>query len=329
MKIIKVIHESGFSDNRKSRKNFTINNYDSKHIIKNFIEDEKWLKQLEIILTSVSASEIKFAEENNDNISWSEIILKAMDKLSQSNPISYIFYLGLIAIQYDKFNNYKKEAIAKVLQELVDSLVEDINESSKQVEIISLEQAKEKYLETRNLATGTYTLHPCNSQILTPLEDFHRKLAMEKDNELVALLAQMGAKSISIVEKNISESSGNTNVSANTVEVNSLINVDISRKIGKGKELFVELEGNTVNLDRELLKNSRWFSDDSQLNLIFESRRFDENKLKSYTLRNTYIETFDFDFDLAAKCLVIKADLKAQYQSISEKERLFKIEFGS
>ncbi|MFL6213841.1 MAG: hypothetical protein ACJ74J_08085 [Blastocatellia bacterium] len=61
---------------------------------------------------------------------------------------------------------------------------------------------------------------------------------------------------------------------------------------------------------------------------MFESRRFNPNKIEQYILRNTYTETFDFDFDLAVRYLAVKADLKAEYTSISRKERLFHVEFS-
>ncbi|MEL6930939.1 MAG: hypothetical protein AAFO95_20285, partial [Cyanobacteria bacterium J06600_6] len=75
-------------------------------------------------------------------------------------------------------------------------------------------------------------------------------------------------------------------------------------------------------------ENSLWFSDDSRLLSIFESRKFNQNRIEKYTLTNTYTQTFDFDFELAARYIIANADLKIQYQSVSQKERSFQVEFG-
>lgn len=107
-----------------------------------------------------------------------------------------------------------------------------------------------------------------------------------------------------------------------------MVNTDIAKEVANNKDLLVEFEGNIVDIQPDLLDNSLWFSDDSRLLSIFESRRFSPNKIESYTLKNTYTETFDFDFELAAKYLVIDADLKAQYKSVSKRERLFEVRFS-
>jgi hypothetical protein len=57
-------------------------------------------------------------------------------------------------------------------------------------------------------------------------------------------------------------------------------------------------------------------------------RRFNPNKIERYTLKSTYQETFDFDFDLAARFTAFNSDIRAQYQSLSQKERLFEVEFS-
>lgn len=328
MKIVKVTHDDTFLNKAKSLKNFQIENYNSDSVIEQFVTNKEWLKRLTTILTSISTSDIEFAATNNRNPTFSEKTVKAIDRFNQLNPMSILLYRGLNAIKDEDFNNCQQRALFKILNELSVSIVRDIYENSKKVETISLERARETYPETRSLSIGTYTLHPRNSKMLTPLENFHKNLAMQKDHELIVLLGKMGAKSLRRIEGDISENLGKANVSANTVKVGSSVDIDIFEKIGKEKDLLVEFEGNVVNLQPNLLDNSLWFSDDSKLISIYESRKFDRNKIVSYTLRNTYTETFDFDFDLAANYLVVKADLKAQYQSISKKERLFEIEFG-
>ena len=76
-----------------------------------------------------------------------------------------------------------------------------------------------------------------------------------------------------------------------------------------------------------LLSSSIWFSDDSKLNSIFQSRQFSANPKKNYTLENTYSDAFDFDFDFAAKFLKLEIDLESEYQKLCNKKRVFKVEF--
>lgn len=102
--------------------------------------------------------------------------------------------------------------------------------------------------------------------------------------------------------------------------------LDISQRTINENDLLVSFEGNIVDIDPNLLVNSLWFSTDSKLHSIFESRRFNPNKIQQYTLKNTYTETFDFD--LASKYLLSSLNVKAQYNSLCQKERLFHVEFS-
>lgn len=196
-------------------------------------------------------------------------------------------------------------------------------------ETISLDSAKTKYYRTTNLSIGTYTLHPYDGDRLSRLESYHKNLALDKDNELIVLLGRMGAKNVRIVETGNQKKSGSVNVEVDTLKAGIDTTITSSKETDQEKELIVSFEGNIIDIDQNLLKSSLWFSNDSQVNAIFESRKFTPNKIQKYTLRNTYTETFDFDFDLAAKFLTIKADLKGEYAAISKKERLFYVEFGT
>ena len=139
----------------------------------------------------------------------------------------------------------------------------------------------------------------------------------------------MGVKTVKIIETDSQKKSGSANLGVETIKVNGGGNFTAAKEIDQGKELLVIFEGSIVDIDEKLLINSIWFTNDGQLNAIFEGRRFTHNKIQQYTLKNTYTETFDFDFDLAAKFLIFKTDLKAEYEAISKKERLFHVEFGS
>jgi len=215
------------------------------------------------------------------------------------------------------------------LKEAISAIAEDINNRLKNVEAINLEVAKTQYPRTHNLSIGTYTLHPYDSKRLTRLEHFHKNLAFEKDDELIVLLGKMGAKTLHITESSFREqsASGKAHVSE-TILTNVEGSANYSHKVGDGVDLLVSFEGNKVEIADDLLEHSLWFSSDSRLTAIFESRRYNPNKIERYTLKNTYTETFDFNFDLAVRYLTVKVDLEAEYNSISKKERTFHIEFG-
>lgn len=208
------------------------------------------------------------------------------------------------------------------------SILEDILEQLDKPEVINLDIAKARYPKTNNLSVGTYTLHPYDSQKLTRIEHFHRNLALEKDDELIVLLGKMGAKSVRIIETDAQKKVGGGNLKTDVFSLDAQIGVNLSGSTERSTDLLVTFEGNVVDIDPHLLETSLWFCTDSKLNAIFESRRFNPNKIEQYTLVNTYTETFDFDFDLATKYLVVETDLRAEYHSISSKERFFHVEFG-
>ncbi len=219
-------------------------------------------------------------------------------------------------------------AVDNIIQETVDTLLIDIAEQLNKAEVINLDTARAKYPKTNNLSVGTYTLHPYDSQKLTRLEHFHKNLALEKDDELIVLLGKMGAKSVRIIETDTQKKAGVANFKTEMFSFDAKVGVNLSGSTEKSTDLLVTFEGNLIDIDPHLLETSLWFCTDSKLNAIFESRRFNPNKIEQYTLRNTYTETFDFNFDLATKYLVVETDLKAEYHSISNKERFFHVEFG-
>ncbi len=218
------------------------------------------------------------------------------------------------------------EVIERTASKLLDDIRNRIEEEN--IEVLSLEVARRKYSTTHNLSIGTYTLHPYDAKKLTRLEHYHSNLALEKDDELIVLLGRMGAKTLKITDNERREKSGSGGLVANVAVAGTGASIDISKEIRSGKDLLVTFEGNIVDVDPNLLTKSLWFANDSRLNAIFESRKFSQNKIESYTLRNTYTETFDFDFNLASRYLVVDADLKAEYRSLSQKEKFFHVEFG-
>ncbi|MEG4458291.1 hypothetical protein [Microcoleus sp. N9_A1] len=317
MKIIKIAHANTTIETENERESFSIKNYN----IHNFLLQQ----EAEIIEETQKAFE-KILEYKNKPLPKTNVFDYL---LSFPLPTDKIRDAGINAIETLFTQKERREEFAKlVIRKTIATILPNITNQMEKVEIISLEIARKKYPRSRNLSIGTYTLHPRDGLRLTRLEHYHKNLALEKDDELIVLLGRMGAKSLKIMEIDNSQKSGTINTGVDTVLVDAKGGVNFSSEFEKNKDLVVNFEGNYVDIDSNLLENSLWFSDDSKLISIFESRRFNLNKIQEYTLRNTYTETFDFDFNLAARYLTNQADLNGEYQAISKKERFFHIEFG-
>lgn len=291
MKIVKVVHADSIKELNREREEFSLQTFD----IENFITEqvENWRSR--------------------------EPIWKSHAKLLGLGIIGGVAMLA-IKMTGNQAEGYIKTSCKKLFSTLQEAIAG--------AEVLPLDVAKQTYPRTQSLSVGTFALHPFDSKRLTRLEHYHTNLAMEKDDELVVLLGKMGAKTVRIVEVDMEKksSSGKLGVEEVTTGVTGQFNV--SQYTETGKELIVNFEGRDVETDPHLLNSSLWFSTDSKLSSILASRLFAPNKIASYTLKNTYTETFDFDFDLAVRYLVVKADLKAEYSSLSKKERLFHVEFS-
>lgn len=305
MKIIRVIHASTADELEVEKQVFAIQNYDLEEFLTKYESD---------IIKQAKQAEREFVSKSTENVAFhlGRQILKTL-------PVASILTEEIL-INPKSFVRFSKIAILTALQDLQSKL--------EKVEVLPIEVAKEKYPKSHNLSTGTYTLHPRDSKRLTRLEYYHRHLAQEKDDELIILLGKMGAKSLKILESDTQDNSASARLGIDTIAVDMKGNLNFCQKLGKNKELIVTFEGNVTKIEPNLLENSLWFSDDGKLYSIFESRLFNSNKIEQYVLRTTYTETFDFDFSLAAKYLTLDADLKAEYKSLSKKERFFYVEFG-
>ncbi|PSB04658.1 hypothetical protein [Merismopedia glauca] len=305
MKIIRVVHANTAKELEVERQAFILQNYDLEEFLVKY-ESE--------IIREARLAEIELAYKSAKNSA-----LKIGQIMMRSLPVTSIFAEELL-INPKSFIRFSKIAILTFLQDLQVKL-ED-------VEVLPLEVAKEKYPSSHNLSTGTYTLHPRDGSRLTRLEYYHRNLAQEKDDELIVLLGKMGAKSLKILESDIQDNSISARLQIDAIAIDANSSMNLSKKIEKGKELIVNFEGNATKIESSLLENSLWFSDDSKLHSIFESRLLNSNRIEEYVLKTTYTETFDFDFSLATKYLTLYVDLKAEYQSLSRRERFFYVKFG-
>ncbi len=321
MKIIKIAHANTNVEIKSEKESFSIKSYN----IESFL-----LRQEGVILKETRKEFEKLLEDmktkSKTNPRVTELVINLLNPL---NSFNYAIELTNNISDFIINEEARQETFAKLaMRKTIKDIFQNIISQMESVEIISLEAARNKYPRTRNLSIGTYTLHPRDSLRLTRLEHYHKNLALEKDDELIVLLGRMGAKSLRIMEIDNEQKSGSINTAVDTVLVDAKVGANLSTKFEKNKDLVVTFEGNVVDIDSNLLENSLWFSDDSKLLSIFESRRFNFNRIQEYTLRNTYTETFDFDFNLAARYLTSQADLNGEYQAISKKERFFHIEFG-
>jgi len=321
MKIIKITHAHTNSQIEYERESILIKTYNM---------DAFLLEQEPVIIEQTRKQFVKLLEDlkpkPKSNPGVAELVINFLNPLNSLNQTLEITknISDFIINEEARQETFAKLAMRKTIKDIL----QDITSQMESVEVISLEAARNKYPRTRNLSIGTYTQHPRDSLRLTRLEHYHKNLALEKDDELIVLLGRMGAKSLRIMEIDTAQQSGFIKIEVDTVLADAKGGVNLSSKFEKNKDLVVTFEGNVVDIDSNLLENSLWFSDESKLLSIFESRRFNLNKIQEYTLINTYTETFDFDFDLAGRYLTSQADLNGEYQTISKKERFFHIEFG-
>ena len=223
----------------------------------------------------------------------------------------------------------REYCIERAMRQTIELLLADLRQQLENVDVIPLETARERYPATHSLSVGTYTLHPCDSKRLAQLEHFHRNLASEKDDELIDLLGKMGADTVKIVERDEDQSQWSVGGSAEQeiVDAGAGAGLSLAKRISRNRELVVVYEGTDLEIDPYLLANSLWFTNDSQLSAIFESRR-SANPIRQYTLKSTYTQTFDFDFKAALTALAVKVDLKAEYETLRKTERFFHVDFG-
>lgn len=229
---------------------------------------------------------------------------------------------------YDLTNDNHLHEI--IIKQTISTLITDILGQIESVEVVSIKSAQEMFPRTQNtITTGMYTLHPCDEKSLTRLEHFHKNLAMEKDDELIKILGMMGAKTVKIIESDSLKTTTSGEIAVKTIVVNVEAGEKSSKNIEGSREMVATFEGNLVDISPDLLKDSLWYAHDAKFNNILECRMFKQNRIRTYGLRNTYTETFDFNFRLAAKYIfATEVDLKAEYESISKIERLFFVEFG-
>lgn len=180
-----------------------------------------------------------------------------------------------------------------------------------------------RFPESAGIGLGFYTVHPMKDDRLVPVEDFHTALKDEKDSELMDLMRIMGATSISIVDRLSNEIGG----SASVVEAASGAGgtFGVGGKSGTETMTKATMSGHSEEVPDDLLSSSIWFRNDPKVLSIFKGRK-QGNRINSFTLQNTYTQSFGFDFDMALK--VTKVDLKSKFEKLRRVERVFEVSFS-
>lgn len=297
---------------------------------------------MQIIKVVHDKSEIEIEEKKGFVRFFFEQQLSESDLADIDKSITHMRYLvekdGYISEFVDKhpdlFNiEYYAPRYIKSPRKFIDSLPKTMSDAFdeysrlKSIKILTINEANRKYPNSKNTSVGTYTLHPRDSKGIVPIESFHSTVALEKDDECVLLLGQMGAKSINIIESNEQRASGAIKASVGVGYSDVDIDSSHTKVLRNTKELCALFEGTPIKTDANLLNNSKWYKDHSNMKMIFESVMRKNNTLKAFRVENTYTESFDFDFNLASKYLSVNIDILANYQKLSNIKRIFEVTF--
>jgi hypothetical protein len=194
---------------------------------------------------------------------------------------------------------------------------------------ISFPEAKLRFPRTDNLAPGFWTIHPLDKAALVPLQGYFSNLALDKENECILLLGKMGAKNVHIKKIDKNSFSNKTEVDTKVpVYFTANGKLSVSNNTSSLNEYTATFQGNHDNFDKNLLQNSIWFKNDSSLQAVLEGR-LSKNKMTHYKITTESIQSYNFDFSLAARILegVVSVDIKNEFKKESEIKREFEVEF--
>ena len=293
------------------------------------------------------ASGMKKLTKPEKNIHWEIVYREGNFFIEQNNKFHQY---RLIGNGKTYFSVLKKEKLEELLSKIIEigtiqnsselkttmsvyQVVVDNNIDKKQgCIIITLNDARIQFPATTNLASGFYTVHPCNEKALTPIENYFGNLALDKDNECVVLLGKMGAKRVSISRMENNEGNNNLSIGAKAkLEKESLVTADVGssmlKKLNNEMNFNVVFKGTPTNISKDLLINSVWFKNDPQLNGLLESL-LSANPPKEWDFTENIDSTFNFDFSVCASILgILETSLKEEYKKISNIKRTFHVEF--
>lgn len=206
--------------------------------------------------------------------------------------------------------------------------IDQIKEQLDKIHFMSMEKAMRDYPHTQDLATGYYTIHPKDRLQLFPLEDYHKKLNSQRENELITIFAKMGAKQVLIQDITDNSTQATGSVGGNYADFGASVQGGVKDKNTKSKDIVMSYAGNKTTIPKDLLTKSIWYKTDSRLNGLLDSRIYEENQVMKYHYESEYSESFNFDFDVAAKYLEFGANIKAEYEKQRKSKKLFTVEFA-
>jgi hypothetical protein len=319
MQIIKIVHDKEIIDD-----NFLLKHKAFQFNIEKFFElnMDEIIKSAENHLKESTKPQRKLSQMENAIETRKSLLISMAIGAASAGSDNYRF--NELENQLRKIKLRERFIATNTAQRMLATLTKEPSNA----QCLTLTSAREQYRSTKNLAIGTYTFHPREPQMLTRLANFHKNLAMEKDDELVMLLGRMGAKTVEIIQSSDAENSASIDANTENFKIDARVATEFKSKINNKQHLTVKFEGHATEMPDDLLASSIWFADDSNLHSIYESRKFSQNSIINYTLINTYFDSFDFDFDIAAKFIKFGGDLKTEYQSIKNQSRTFKVEFS-
>ena len=160
------------------------------------------------------------------------------------------------------------------------------------------------------------------------INDYFSNMALDKDGEFIVLVGRMGAKHIYSISLDNKNSNNDFNVAVNSGD-NSTIgsfsvnaNTHFKGDLKKFKKYEVFFEDNTANFSIDLLKNSKWFKNDPEMNSLFTTLK--ERKIKKWEYKSSFSESTNIDFFAEARNIGVD---EVKLKSALEKRKGFYREF--
>ena len=164
------------------------------------------------------------------------------------------------------------------------------------------------------------------------INDYFSNMALDKDGEFIVLVERMGAKhikSINLDNRNTGFGfNGDVNNGGNFSEGSFSIGVNANVKgyLKKFKKYEVYFEDNTAKFSDDLLKNSKWFKNDPEMNSLFTTLK--ERKIKSWEYKSSLFENSSIDLSVEARNIGVKeVNLKSAFEKRKGFYREFIVEF--
>jgi hypothetical protein len=163
-----------------------------------------------------------------------------------------------------------------------------------------------------------------------PLENFYSKIDKDQQNECLELLWKMGAKSIRIVTFDESKERKHGEGKVDSKTFGGHAGGSTAKEEQKYNEIAVSHgEGHSSELSPDVLKKSKWFDSNQDMEYILKMRLPKTGKLTEYKLTTEFNQKIYFDIDTAVNFLGKGgASLKADFEKVTNQKRELHIIFG-